>query len=120
MRPPATTPSDFISPAFLGRARAIAAEHGDLSKQLAIAYDVKVAKKAGELGTTTSALKDWEEASKVSRFIKYNGVKTNGPLSLSGSSRNSLVILPQMQSCAASQLKRLKALPRYCKGLPDD
>ncbi|KAG7009215.1 peptide chain release factor 1 [Physcia stellaris] len=52
-----------ISPALLGRARSVAAEHGKLARQLSAEYDTEVAKRVGELSTTVKALKDWESAS---------------------------------------------------------
>jgi peptide chain release factor 1 len=60
-----TSTSTKLSTAFLGRARAIAAEHAQLSRQLAENYDVKTAKKIGELGATTTALSEWEKANTV-------------------------------------------------------
>ena len=54
-----------ISPALLGRARSVAAEHGKLAQQLSAEYDTEVAKRVGELSTTVKALKDWESASTV-------------------------------------------------------
>ncbi|MCJ1471475.1 hypothetical protein MMC13_000114 [Lambiella insularis] len=59
-----TTPSNSssLSPAFLSRARAIAIEHTKLSQQLTQSYDVKVARKVGELNSTSVALADWEHA----------------------------------------------------------
>ena len=54
-----------ISPALLGRARSVAAEHGKLARQLSAEYDTEVAKRVGELSTTVKALKDWESASTV-------------------------------------------------------
>jgi hypothetical protein len=61
----ATSATTILSDAFLGRARSIAAEHAQLSKQLAESYDVKLAKRVGELDTTTTVLKEWEEAHSV-------------------------------------------------------
>lgn len=54
-----------ISPALLGRARALAAEHGQLSKQLNSEYDVQIAKKAGSLSAVAEALNGWESANNV-------------------------------------------------------
>ena len=62
------TESISISPALLGRARSVAAEHGKLTRQLTIEYDTDVAKKVGESSTTVKALEDWESASNVSRI----------------------------------------------------
>jgi len=71
-----TSTSTKLSTAFLGRARATAAEHAKLSQQLAENYDVKTAKKIGELGATTTALSEWEKANAVrtlllQRFCSY-------------------------------------------------
>ena len=55
----------YISPALLGRARSIAAEHGKLARQLSDGYDTSIAKKVGELSTAVGALKEWESASNV-------------------------------------------------------
>jgi len=49
----------------LHRARAVAAEHAQLSAANADNYDVSVAKKIGELSTVCTALKDWEDAQNV-------------------------------------------------------
>ena len=43
----------------------IAAEHAKLAAQNAKNYDVAVAKKIGELGPVTTALKDWQNAQHV-------------------------------------------------------
>ncbi|KIX00710.1 uncharacterized protein Z518_09775 [Rhinocladiella mackenziei CBS 650.93] len=51
-----------ISPILLQRARAIAAEHKQLSAANADNYDVSVAKKIGELSTVSTALREWEDA----------------------------------------------------------
>ena len=56
---------DSISPVLLNRARSIAAEHARLSAQIAENYDVDVARRVGELGVVTSALKEWEDARQV-------------------------------------------------------
>ncbi|MCJ1391227.1 hypothetical protein MMC18_004089 [Xylographa bjoerkii] len=58
-----TSSGATLSPTFLGRAHGIAAEHAELSKQLAKNYDVKIAKKVGELSPTSTALSEWEQAS---------------------------------------------------------
>ena len=54
-----------ISPVLLGRARSIAAEHSQLSRQLAQSYDTDTAKKAGELSNAARALQEWETANDV-------------------------------------------------------
>ena len=46
----------------LQRARSIAAEHATLSAQNAESYDVSVAKRVGELTSTASIVKEWEDA----------------------------------------------------------
>jgi hypothetical protein len=43
----------------------VAAEHAKLAAQNAENYDVAVAKKIGELGPVTTALKDWQDAQHV-------------------------------------------------------
>ena len=67
LRYQSTVPSSAstISPALLGRAQALAAEHAELSKQLNSEYDTRTAKKAGSLSTVAMALKGWESASNV-------------------------------------------------------
>lgn len=64
------TANPIISPALLGRARSVAAEHGKLAQQLSVEYDTEVAKKVGELSTTVKALEDWELASSVCRIAE--------------------------------------------------
>lgn len=54
-----------ISPALLARARSISAEHDRLSQQISTSYDVKIARKAGELSATVKALNEWESEQKV-------------------------------------------------------
>ncbi|KAK3173275.1 hypothetical protein OEA41_006604 [Lepraria neglecta] len=56
----AATPT--ISPALLGRARALAAEHAQLSKKLNCEYDKQLAKQAGALSAVAEALNGWEAA----------------------------------------------------------
>lgn len=51
----------------LARARSISAEHDRLSHQIAINYDVAIARKAGELSATVKALNEWESEQKVQR-----------------------------------------------------
>lgn len=65
---PGLVPAEgLISPALLGRARSIAAEHSKLSELLVRNFDPKVARKAGELSNVASILKAWEHASEVRR-----------------------------------------------------
>lgn len=59
-----------ISPTLLGRARALAAEHAELSRRLNSGYDTKLAKKAGALSAVAEALKGWESANNVR--LAYN------------------------------------------------
>ena len=54
--------SDNISPALLSRARSIAKEYALLGERLAGDYDVRIAKRLGELSTTTTALKEYDKA----------------------------------------------------------
>ena len=60
-----TTSSPSISPTLLGRARALAAEHAELSRRLNSGYDTKLAKKAGSLSAVAEALNGWEAANNV-------------------------------------------------------
>jgi len=53
----------------LDRARAIAAEHRQLSAANAQSYDVAVAKKIGELSPISNAIKEWEDAQNVGRGL---------------------------------------------------
>lgn len=57
--------ADLVSPSLLERAKAIASEHARLSLQNAEDYDVSIAKKIGELGPVTTALKEYEDAQNV-------------------------------------------------------
>ena len=59
------SPASTISPALLGRARALATEHAKLVKQLDREYDNRVAKKAGSILPVATALNDWESATSV-------------------------------------------------------
>ena len=63
-----TSPEALISPALLGRARTLAAEHALLSKQLTNHYDTQVAKKVGTLTPVATVFSDWENASNVCFF----------------------------------------------------
>lgn len=54
-----------ISPSLLERARKIAAEHSKLSGANAENYDMATAKRIGELGPVTAALKEYEAARDV-------------------------------------------------------
>lgn len=54
--------ADSVSPAVLKRARAIAAEHAQLSQKLVDSFDTRTAKKVGETTSIVTALKEWEKA----------------------------------------------------------
>ena len=54
--------SGDISPALLSRARTIANEHTSLVERLANEYDAQTAKRVGQLSSTTSALKAYDQA----------------------------------------------------------
>lgn len=63
-----TTPSSvdgILSPVLLRRAQAVASEHTRLSAENAENYDLAVAKKIGDMGPVTAALKEWEDAHNV-------------------------------------------------------
>lgn len=64
-----TAPISPISSVLLGRARALAAEHAQLSKQLDSEYDIQLAKKAGALSNVAEALNGWEAANNVSHDL---------------------------------------------------
>ncbi|KKY14236.1 putative peptide chain release factor 1 [Diplodia seriata] len=51
-----------ISSAVLKRARAVAAEHAQLSEKLVDSFDTRTAKKAGEAAPIVAALQEWEKA----------------------------------------------------------
>lgn len=54
-----------IPPALLERARALAAEHSQLSNQLDGQYDTEVAKKVGSISSVAESWKSWEKAYNV-------------------------------------------------------
>jgi peptide chain release factor 1 len=56
------TPDKLLSPALLTRARNLAAEHANLSNQLATSFDPKIARRVGELGPVAKALAEWSNA----------------------------------------------------------
>ena len=56
-----------ISPTVLARARVVAAEHAQLSEQLASSYDSTIAKKVGELSETKTRLDEWQNAQTVAK-----------------------------------------------------
>ncbi|TPX14393.1 uncharacterized protein E0L32_005357 [Thyridium curvatum] len=51
-----------LPPVLLQRAKKLAAEHEQLSATLATGFDAKTAKRAGEIASVATALKDWEAA----------------------------------------------------------
>ncbi|MCJ1273880.1 hypothetical protein MMC21_001673 [Puttea exsequens] len=59
-----STQAPTISPAVLARARALTAEHLQLSQRLLKEYDAQVAKRAGSLASVASALDGWETANR--------------------------------------------------------
>lgn len=59
------TTTQNISPALLGRARALFTEHDGLSKQLSNAFDAKTAQKVGALSEVVKALNEWDVANNV-------------------------------------------------------
>ncbi|KAF9630195.1 putative peptide chain release factor 1 protein [Lasiodiplodia theobromae] len=56
------SPDSVISPTVLKRARAVAAEHAQLSQKLVDSFDTRTAKKVGETAPIAAALKEWEKA----------------------------------------------------------
>ncbi|KAL4992980.1 hypothetical protein BDV10DRAFT_198694 [Aspergillus recurvatus] len=52
----------LLSSALLTRARNLAAEHANLSNQLATSFDPKIARRVGELGPVAKALAEWNNA----------------------------------------------------------
>ncbi|KAL6233485.1 hypothetical protein BDW75DRAFT_214943 [Aspergillus navahoensis] len=52
----------YLSSALLTRARNLAAEHANLSNQLATSFDPKIARRVGELGPVAKALAEWNNA----------------------------------------------------------
>lgn len=52
----------MLSPVLIERARKIAAEHDQLTKTLADDFDTKNAKRAGEIASVASALREWDTA----------------------------------------------------------
>lgn len=59
------SPDSVISPTVLKRARAVAAEHAQLSQKLVDSFDTRTAKKVGETAPIAAALKEWEKANEV-------------------------------------------------------
>lgn len=59
---PRTDPTSTLPPALLLRARSIANEHDQLTAALEADFDVKAAKRAGELSRVATALKEWDTA----------------------------------------------------------
>ena len=56
---------ESLSPALLGRARALKVEHAQLTEKLNKNYDVQIAKQAGSLSSVVNALREWETAKGV-------------------------------------------------------
>lgn len=56
---------ESIPPALLARARSVAAEHEQLTEQLADGFDTKAAKKLGQYSAIVEALKTWDKANEV-------------------------------------------------------
>ncbi|KAF2488503.1 release factor [Lophium mytilinum] len=54
--------TETLSTALLSRARTVAAEHDQLTRNLADGFDSKTAKKLGETGPVTTALAEWDKA----------------------------------------------------------
>ncbi|KAI0472833.1 release factor [Xylariaceae sp. FL0804] len=62
VRPASTEAPSRLPPVLLQRARNIATEHDQLTAALATEFDMKTAKRIGELSRVASALKEWEAA----------------------------------------------------------
>jgi hypothetical protein len=58
--------SETVPPALISRARTIASEHKQLTERLADGFNTKAAKKLGQYSSVVNALKDWDNARKVS------------------------------------------------------
>lgn len=50
-----------IGPALLARARSMALEHDKLSEETSDSFDIKIAKRIGELKSVSEALREWED-----------------------------------------------------------
>lgn len=69
---PSSTLDSSLSSVLLTRARLLAAEHAKLSDRLAGSFDIKVAKRAGELSPVSAVLKEWDDANEVySQFVLF-------------------------------------------------
>ncbi|PGH16096.1 hypothetical protein AJ80_05311 [Polytolypa hystricis UAMH7299] len=62
----------LLSPVLLNRARAIATEYESLSTKLAESFDTKTAKRAGELASAATAVKEWDKANEA--ISELNGL----------------------------------------------
>ncbi|KAI9719043.1 MAG: hypothetical protein M1812_003673 [Candelaria pacifica] len=62
--------SQYITPALLGRARSLAAEHVLLSAQLDERFDSKTAKRVGEIANIARYVKKWEQSEKALSELK--------------------------------------------------
>lgn len=61
--------SASISPILIARARNLAAEHDKLSAQLAESYNLKLAKRIGELAPTANALQEWQSTTSAAQEL---------------------------------------------------
>ncbi|KAF2456897.1 hypothetical protein BDY21DRAFT_287343 [Lineolata rhizophorae] len=53
---------EIVSPALLGRARSVSAEHSRLTQELAESFNTKTARRIGEISSVANAFADWEKA----------------------------------------------------------
>lgn len=95
---------DSVSPAVLKRARAIAAEHAQLSQKLVDSFDTRTAKKVGETTPIVTALKEWERANEVCLLNgRRSTIPSNSrPHSPSPNSAASSTTTPPTESSATS------------------
>ncbi|KAK1977446.1 RF-1 domain-containing protein [Colletotrichum cereale] len=66
------TTTAHLPPALLQRARSIAAEHDALARSLESDYDIKTARRLGELSSVVAALREWERA--TGSLAELNGL----------------------------------------------
>ncbi|KAF2231734.1 release factor [Viridothelium virens] len=64
-----TAASEHLSPALLSKARALAAEHENVSKQLGEGFSINLAKKLGQLSATVYALREWDQLKESHREL---------------------------------------------------
>lgn len=94
---------DSVSPAVLKRARAIAAEHAQLSQKLVDSFDTRTAKKVGETTPIVTALKEWEKANEVCLNGRRSTIPSNSrPHSPSPNFAASSTTTPPTESSATS------------------